>query len=310
MRKWTARHQRPPLTVAQVLAWADDHYARTGRWPNQKSGPIPGSAGDTWAAVCMALVQGGRGLPGGTPLARFLQRHRGKPHPADTPPLTAEQILGWADDYRRRTGRWPTPLSGPIDGQSALTWKSVNDALAQGFRGLPGGSSLARLLAERRGARNKTNLPDLTTDLILEWADRHHARTGQWPRQFSGPVAGVEGETWLAVDLLLRRGGRGLPGGSSLPRLLAAARGVRNKAAVPRLTVTQILRWARAHRRRTGRRPNASSGPIPEAPGETWNAVNLALVQGGRGLPGGSSLAQLVGSGKRQRDRKKGRRGG
>jgi hypothetical protein len=299
-RARTPRHHRPPLTIEQVLAWADDHHARTGRWPHHKSGPIPDSDGDTWRAVDMAFAQGGRGLPGSTTLARVLQRHRGKPHPADTPPLTAEHILRWADDYRSRTGRWPTAFSGPVDGEGTLTWKTVDFYLSQGGRGRPGGSSLARLLAERRGARNKTSLPKLTIDRILEWADRHHARTGEWPRQSSGPVEGVGGESWREVDQLLRRGGRGLPGGSSLPRLLAEARGVRNKSALPRLTVAQIRRWARAHRRRTGRWPSMVSGPIPEAPAETWNAVNMALHQGARGLPGGSSLVRLLGSGKRK----------
>ena len=30
----------PALSVEQILAWADAHHARTGRWPNHKSGPI------------------------------------------------------------------------------------------------------------------------------------------------------------------------------------------------------------------------------------------------------------------------------
>jgi hypothetical protein len=216
------RHHRPPLTAEQILAWADEHKARTGQWPRRHSGPIPGGAGDTWSAVNMALIQGIRGLPGGDTLARFLQRQRGAPHYMDRPRLAVEQILRWADAHRHRTGRWPTMNSGPVAGQGALTWGAVNDALARGFRGLPGGTSLARLLAERRGARNLASLPRLTVAQILEWADRHHARTGAWPRQGSGPVADSGGETWLAVDRRLRRGGRGLPGGSSLAKLLTA----------------------------------------------------------------------------------------
>ena len=35
------------------------------------------------------------------------------------------------------------------------------------------------------------------------------------------------------------------------------------------------------------------SGPIAEAPGETWKSVDLALRYGYRGLPGGASLARL-----------------
>jgi hypothetical protein len=62
----------------------------------------------------------------------------------------------------------------------------------------------------------------------------------------------------------------------------------------PRLSPEQILAWADAHRRRTGRWPSAASGPVREVPGLTWLAVNGALYKGLRGLPGGDSLAQLL----------------
>ena len=44
-------------------------------------------------------------------------------------------------------------------------------------------------------------------------------------------------ETWAAVDAALINGVRGLEGGSSLARLLDRERGVRNRKALPRLTV-------------------------------------------------------------------------
>ena len=62
----------------------------------------------------------------------------------------------------------------------------------------------------------------------------------------------------------------------------------------PNLTVPQILRWADAHHRRTGKWPSSESGPVAEAPGESWQAVNNALHRGLRGLPGGDSLARLL----------------
>src|SRR5262249_31947793 len=37
-----------PLTEAQILAWADAHYQRTGRWPRRTDGPIPDAPGETW----------------------------------------------------------------------------------------------------------------------------------------------------------------------------------------------------------------------------------------------------------------------
>jgi hypothetical protein len=63
----------------------------------------------------------------------------------------------------------------------------------------------------------------------------------------------------------------------------------------------QIRAWAKAHRNRAGAWPGDRSGPIPEAPGETWKAVQMALVHGLRGLKGGSSLAQLLGVRKRRK---------
>ena len=101
-------------------------------------------------------------------------------------------------------------------------------------------------------------------------------------------------ETWAGVDSALWHGVRGLPGGSSLARLLSKRRGVRNIHDLPNLTIGRIRHWAESHRRRTGRWPGHGAGPIAEAPGETWNAVGLALKRGTRGLPGEQSLRQLL----------------
>jgi hypothetical protein len=83
-------------------------------------------------------------------------------------------------------------------------------------------------------------------------------------------------------------------GGSALARLLAERRRMRHHSCLPELTLEQIQAWALAHRQRTGKWPTALSGPVAEAPGETWRAVELALVQGHRGLPKGSSLARVL----------------
>jgi hypothetical protein len=67
--------RRPPLTVQQVLAWADAHHARTGRWPNVNSGPVAGAPGEDWGRIDIALCAGYRGLPGGRTLYQFLVAH-------------------------------------------------------------------------------------------------------------------------------------------------------------------------------------------------------------------------------------------
>jgi hypothetical protein len=142
--------------------------------------------------------------------------------------------------------------------------------------------------------RNTWTRPDLTIELILGWADEHHHGTGSWPTADSGTIAEAPEETWHAVDKALRRGYRKLPGGSSLAELLRVERGVRNRANVPKLTVRQILRWAGAHRRRTGEWPTQHSGRIPEAPDETWGAIEAALNQGSRGYVSNHRLRNFV----------------
>jgi hypothetical protein len=65
------------LTVLQVLAWADAHLARYGRWPTRLTGPVAFAPGETWGGLDGAPAQGRRGVPGGDSLARLLARERG-----------------------------------------------------------------------------------------------------------------------------------------------------------------------------------------------------------------------------------------
>jgi hypothetical protein len=147
----TARRRRPPLTLEQILAWADAHRKRAGDWPTSRSGPIAGVPDVTWWSVAEALIHGYRGLPGGDSLARLLARCRGRHNPRGQPPLSVTQILAWADDYHQCHGHWPSAAAGVIPEAGELTWRAVNLALRQGHRGLPGGSSLSRLLSQHRG---------------------------------------------------------------------------------------------------------------------------------------------------------------
>jgi hypothetical protein len=284
----------PRLTVRQVLAWARAHRRRTGAWPTRRSGPVAEAPGETWSAIDSALGGGHRGLPAGLTLPGLLAAGRAVPAGTDRPALRLSRILAWADAHRRRTGAWPHARSGPIAGAPGETWRGVDDALRTNRRGLTGGRTLARLLCEQRGVRLRRYPPPLTEKEVLAWAERHRARTGEWPTAGSGPVEGAPGETWRTVDEALRRGSRGLRGGRSLATLLATRRGAHNRRSLPALTVAQVLAWAKAHHERTGAWPNGKSGAIAEAPGETWKGVDLALRWGYRGLKGGVSLARLL----------------
>src|SRR4051794_31156334 len=103
--------RRNPLTVAQVLRWADKHYRRTGRWPRTKSGEIPESPGRTWDAVELALRRGRCGNPGDS-LPRLLARERGggRAHGPNAH-LTEDGIVAWARAHTGRHGVWPTATS-------------------------------------------------------------------------------------------------------------------------------------------------------------------------------------------------------
>jgi hypothetical protein len=140
-------------------------------------------------------------------------------------------ILNWARDYHRRTGRWPVHCPEVVPGTGGLTWRAIDGHLRGGYRGLPGGDSLARLLARRLGVRNRASIPRLSVRLILRWVDAHHAATGSWPDPASGPVAGAPGENWRAVNDALKCGYRGLPGGDSLAKVLARNRAGRDGKA-------------------------------------------------------------------------------
>ena len=175
------------------------------------------------SAVLESVGRQVHGVTGGQ-MREFAQRLRD----AAPRPLTEELILAWADAHHKLTAEWPGQDSGPIADAPGDTWININASLRIGLRGLPGGSSIALLLQEKRNVRNIANLTLLTKGQILAWADGHFQTTNEWPGQKSGAILDAPGETWGGINNALARGIRGLAGGSSLPQLLAAERGVRN----------------------------------------------------------------------------------
>jgi len=209
--------------------------------------------------------------------------------------LSVAQILRWADFYHERTGQWPKSYrSRFVYNAVDEKWVNIDAALRNRFRGLEGKSSLAQLLAERRGVRNKARLPPFSVNKILTWADAYYRRHRKWPTAKSGPIPEAPGETWNAVQSALNNGCRGLAGGSSIARLLEKYRAVRNVNHPPRLTYEKILAWADAFHGRKDEWAKRKSGAIDGQPGETWSGIDTALFQGHRGLPGGVTLAQFL----------------
>ncbi len=287
------RHVAHPLTVQQVLRWADDHRRRTGRQPTSQSGTVHKAPSESWAALDGALRAGLRGFASGSSLAKLLTRRRAAVA-GHKPRLTVKRILAWADKYHAREERWPIQHSGDLPRMRDMNWRKIDAALRLGLRGLPGGSSLSRLLQEQRGVRNNKGAPALTLRTILAWADEHHRHTGDWPKIHAGAVREAPAENWSAINSALARGSRGLSGGSSLAKLLAERRGARNPRDLPKLTVKQILSWANRHFERTGRWPTYKSGRVVGTSSETWSGIEGALGRGSRQLPGPTSLARLL----------------
>ena len=183
------------------------------------SGAIHAAPGETWAGVGSALMKPSRGLRLPTTLAQLLAKHRGVRNTADLRDLSIEQILRWADEHRQRTGKWPHPDSGPIHGTSE-NWLGMQTALMTGCRGLGCGMTLPALLFQHRNVRNLRDLPPLSTQQILDWADHYYWQNKSWPQCTSGPIPGAHGETWGTVGYALYEARRGFRRRSSLARFL------------------------------------------------------------------------------------------
>ena len=221
--------QLPRLTIPMILTWADKHRQRTDRWPSDDSGPVHDVPNESWRNVAAALQRGGRGLGGTRTLSELLAKRRAKLPSQLKPIISIGQVLAWADRHQAITRIWPTPSSGKVFDAPENTWHAINNALIDGYRGLPGGSSLARLLAEKRGRLVRIYAPRVTIKDVLRWADEHRRRTGDWPLTRSGTIECAPYEVWGNIDHALRIGCRGFKGGTSLARLLYKYRGRRSK---------------------------------------------------------------------------------
>ena len=264
-----------PLLEETILGWMRLHRDRTGKPPSCHSGDAP-SPGETWKAIDTALRRGFRSLPGGSSL-HDLSVRLGWSHRIQD--LNEEQIMEWMRAHKRRTGREPTRKDTVFE--TGDTWCAIEQALSRGCRGLPGGSGLAALRAKLGWAAKK---PNLSEDTIVEWAAEEKRRTGKCPSVKTGEVSEAPGETWETLDFHLKKGGRGLPGGSSLSRLLQS-RGLRKRR---RLDKDTVAAWCAEHLERTGKLPAEEDGEIPGTSGETWCALACALRRGQRGLPAGT----------------------
>lgn len=282
-----------PLTIKQILAWADQHHEWTGRWPIRHSGPVIGQSDETWERIADAMTKGMRGLKGDISLTRLLAKRRGAQDARRIRSnITREQIVEWARLHHLRTQTWPSRDSGRVASAPDLTWSTIHATLKRGGENLPGGESLPQLLRKEFFIWSKRGNRPLSISLIMKWADDHHSRKGRWPVVMSGQIPRQK-HTWAAINEALIHGRCGLKGGTTLATLLRAQRGAAYDKRLVRWTETQILQWAEEHFRRSGAWPTRKSG-ICRSANAPWSTIDRALREGRQGLGGGSSLGALL----------------
>ena len=135
----------PPLTIDLILDKMRDFQRSHGRFPNCNDGLVEGMSGDTWKNWNASLQKGYRGLRKGSTLARLRKEHLGDRNRSDLSPLSETFIVECMKFYKMRHGRLPTAQSGPVEGMLGETWLNWDFALRDGYRDLPGESSLAML---------------------------------------------------------------------------------------------------------------------------------------------------------------------
>ena len=82
--KKRSKLRKPPLTIKQILAWADADFERTGKWPDKNCGQVYDALDERWPAINGGPLWGCRGLPGGSSLAQTPGRTARRAEPQST----------------------------------------------------------------------------------------------------------------------------------------------------------------------------------------------------------------------------------
>lgn len=146
---WGMKDLRP-LTLRQIESWALEYFKGKGKWPSLYSGSAYLPDGEKWRNINTALMFGRRGQPEGGSLAKLVKERLEPKYGAAKPLLSVGEILSWADEHFKRTGKWPNAASGQVCAAPKRKWSGVNTFLRHEAKGRPGGSSLAKLIAKHR----------------------------------------------------------------------------------------------------------------------------------------------------------------
>jgi hypothetical protein len=134
---------------------------------------------------------------------------------------------------------------------------------------------------------------NLSEDLIVKAMKNYHEDHDKYPVQLSGDASKYIGFkiNWNAINNCLKKGCRGLPGGSSLFKLRQEYFTGKESPLTEDIIVKAMKEYHEDH----DKYPSSESGDASKYLKFkiTWSAIGACLRKGLRGLPGDSSLAQL-----------------
>lgn len=210
-----------PLTVEMVRDAIRQFNEEHKRFPvKAEVGMSP--LGFTWQTLNFYLRTGYRGLPGGSTLTKEVEEVRkelGLAFPKPTRPL----VLAAIREYREKTGKFPVRTTKGVVPGLGIVWGSLNGQLLRGVLGEE--LTLGQLVEEVRasdgfipGARKDSLSVDAVREAIREFFRTHGVRPNRTTK-----LPNSLGMAWSTLQNALKRGDRGLPGGSSLAAEVDAA---------------------------------------------------------------------------------------
>ena len=232
------------VSEAELLEWIRAYREKTGEWPSISNKDVwhKDAAGQwhitpkvNWSQVDSWLRIGIWGLEGGSTLAQLRQKN-GLCDPYEFGTISEAQVMLWTKLYHEKTEEWPKQVSKDVwqkdeAGQwqimPGLNWSQIHLWFNQGLRGFPGGYTLSDL-RQKNGLCDPYEFGQVSENKIISWMRQFEEKTGKWPKQSDKEVWEKDEEgkwraiprlNWSALELWLRQGMRGLPGGSTVSQL-------------------------------------------------------------------------------------------
>ena len=284
--------------VSDLLQAAKAHKEAHGTWPScaakERAVLLFPPRKVCWGSIDQALRKGRASdkeqmIPA-TTLADLLHLHGLRPpkRRRSGERLTEVLLLEAVKQHRSRYGKWPSTRSGmgPETAKrlEVTSWQAVNTMLRDWRRGYDGeAKTLSQLVRKARGLSLN---PCVTEETLKEAAALFVREAGRAPQlgDFLKGRVGLKART--AWD-----GYKTQPGVQYRSwRIFLQDAGLRTEVLL--LTEELILEGIKKFYEKRGRRPVTATGDASEyfGPKDTWQKINYALMNGYRGLPGGSSL--------------------